>query len=364
MSKRPAVRYYCYIGTNGLCIAAKDYVASLYMKGVDVDVRPLNQAKRPIKGVSAVDDILALSYEKRVNYDTVIAHCIPNRFKEIREREGNVHIIGLVVWETTKLPQDYIDSLKYADEFVVPCEWNKSLFAQYTKKKISVVHHVIQCPTAQYPIMLPSSFIFYFIGEWCQRKGIEDLIRIFTKTFFRKEKVLLYIKTFIFDNVMSSCEFEDYLTQKHRSQNIIINTEKSSDDFISALHQRADCYVSLARGEGVGIPICQAEAYGNRTMCMGFGGQIDYLSDPIIIDHKLIDCDPCTSYHGNKCGTTCSLYKCYTGMNQKWAVHTSDDAVGKQMMKVYDERHVVRQRRAKHGKFTLETIGIKMKKLL
>ena len=48
---------------------------------------------------------------------------------------------------------------------------------------------------------------------------------------------------------------------------------------IDALHTRGDCYLSLCRSEGWGIPPFDAAAWGNPVVITGFGGQLAYL-DP------------------------------------------------------------------------------------
>ena len=62
---------------------------------------------------------------------------------------------------------------------------------------------------------------------------------------------------------------------------------------MQALHTRGDCFVSLCRSEGWGIPAFDAAAYGNPVVITGYGGQLDYL-DPEsaeLVEYELVGVD-------------------------------------------------------------------------
>jgi len=49
-----------------------------------------------------------------------------------------------------------------------------------------------------------------------------------------------------------------------------------TEEEMSALHNRGDCYASLDRGEGFGLGGFQAGAVGNPIIVTGFGGALEY----------------------------------------------------------------------------------------
>ena len=59
--------------------------------------------------------------------------------------------------------------------------------------------------------------------------------------------------------------------------------------YIRALHTSADCYVSPYRGEGWGMPICDAILHKNPVIITKYGGVSDYLDSNSagIIRHKM-----------------------------------------------------------------------------
>lgn len=317
---KKGIRYYCYGGHNGLCIAAKNYILSLVGVGYQVDVRFIN--KYDIDSEDPLYDMVNIN----IKYDVVIAHSLCNRYKEISEIENGKYIIGLAVWETTKLSKDYVEALQYVDELILPCKWNVPIFKRSFSGPISVIPHVISSDLRVDPLMINhNKFMFYFIGEWCERKNIEGLIKCFNVAFGNDKNIILYIKTFMFHNVMSERDFKRYKRSFQR-HNVIINSDEVEDEMIASIHRRGDCFISLSAGEGVGIPLCDAAYHGNMIVTMNFGGFMEYVRDPIIISHQLVTANPCSSYHVG-CGNTCKYYSCYDDGQQMWAQYDEQEVI-------------------------------------
>ena len=62
---------------------------------------------------------------------------------------------------------------------------------------------------------------------------------------------------------------------------------------VEALHARGDCYVSLCRSEGWGIPPFDAAARGTPVVITGFGGHLAYLDSDsaYLVDYDLVRVD-------------------------------------------------------------------------
>jgi glycosyltransferase involved in cell wall biosynthesis len=52
-----------------------------------------------------------------------------------------------------------------------------------------------------------------------------------------------------------------------------------SDSSLAIIHVIGDCYVSLCRSEGFGLPIYEAFKYGKRIIATGYGGYMDFLTE-------------------------------------------------------------------------------------
>ena len=70
-------------------------------------------------------------------------------------------------------------------------------------------------------------------------------------------------------------------------------TRDLADAEVEALHARGDCYVSLCRSEGWGIPPFDAAARGTPVVITGFGGHLAYLDadSAYLVDYDLVPVD-------------------------------------------------------------------------
>ncbi len=69
-------------------------------------------------------------------------------------------------------------------------------------------------------------------------------------------------------------------------------SDKLSEDEMRGLHNECDCYVTLDRGEGFGLPAFTAGAYGNPVISTGFGGALEYLNEDnsYLVNYTLTMC--------------------------------------------------------------------------
>ena len=85
---------------------------------------------------------------------------------------------------------------------------------------------------------------------------------------------------------------------------IVISDETLSDGEILALHERGDCFISLARAEGWGLGLFDAARLGKPIVTTGYGGHTDYIDEDatFLVDYERVPVDEpaWTSY-----ATTC-----------------------------------------------------------
>lgn len=292
------IKYICPRGTSGYSQAAKDYIIAL-SKTVPVTVEFLVFDESEYK-TGERNELVNSLVGRDLNYTKVIIHSTPEHWPAIiqkeREKNKDVEIIGLTVWETDKIDPRWTDWCNQVDKLIVPCTWNKEVFQNCgVTIPIEVAPHIYRKPTDVKITLenIPANrFKFYTIGQWSNRKGTEDTIKAFLDTFTSHDSVCLIVKTFgnsyqedqkqIIRNRVNSI-----MKQYPCPADVVLLLDEMSDDQIQALHSIGNCYVSLAKAEGFGLGMFEAASNGVPVISTRYGGQLDFL--PILlVDYELV----------------------------------------------------------------------------
>jgi glycosyltransferase involved in cell wall biosynthesis len=139
-------------------------------------------------------------------------------------------------------------------------------------------------------------FKFYSIFQWHHRKGPDILLKSYWKTFKKNDNVILILKVndlgipgFSKKDIKDDInKIKSKLNLSYYSPIFVIDNILPKK-YIRALHTSADCYVSPYRGEGWGMPICDAILHKNPVIITKYGGVSDYLDSNSagIIRHKM-----------------------------------------------------------------------------
>ncbi len=143
------IKYISYANSSGYGLAAVAYLRGLHNAGVPVWWQPsflgspadttwrpehglpqLPLARAAAGGDSALADLPALAHglTRKIPYDTVIMHTVPEHWPRLAE--PGKRNIGYTVWETDALPRHWPPLLATADKVLVPCAMNVSIFSQ------------------------------------------------------------------------------------------------------------------------------------------------------------------------------------------------------------------------------------------
>jgi len=303
-SYKSNIFYVGQYGTSGYATAAKGYICEYFINKHNITWHPL-KFDDSILSKDCYYNIIAESLinVKHSEYDCFIYHSTPNlwntfnyKFKHLNE---NKKIIGYTTWETNILPKKWVDHINNeVQEICCPSKYNLETFKNSgVTIPIKVVPHIILeknlldkkhifLYTNQRKVckFQDGMYTFYTIGEFIERKGIEDTIHAFCQTFTDKDNVRLIIKT----------HYKDYskLNKKYCLDkiNTILNTYKNrpeihfiinnlSENEILALHSIGDCYISLTKSEGFGLTIFDAFNYKKKIIVTGYGGHLDFLGN-------------------------------------------------------------------------------------
>lgn len=160
------------------------------------------------------------------------------------------------MFETTDVHPEIIEKMKVFDKVIVPFDYLKNILVKhgvrcesmnwYTSDLIRLKPKVIQKETN------PKSKIFLYVGTNDKRKNVTTLTKTFAKVSEGTEHILI-VKT----------NKPDGLTL---SPNIKIITDKISLEKLAALYNLCDYVISFSRGEGVGLPMLEADYFGKPVI--------------------------------------------------------------------------------------------------
>jgi glycosyltransferase involved in cell wall biosynthesis len=305
------VKYVSLAEASGYGVAGKRCVLALARAGIPVTWTPMVGGHgpplyyRPHDGSSIGDPELDQFCNRKIAYDVVIVHTVPEYFPFWIEAERGRTMIGHTVWETTAVPAHWPALLNGVDRLLVPCRWNRTVFEDGgVTVPIDVIPHIAdghaEAAGARVDRQDGDGFVFYTIGVWSHRKALYLTVQAFCEAFTADDPVTLVIKTNPRDLTVTGMlrYFRRSVTQAvrritrqyRRPPRIRLITEVLSEGEIRRLHLRGDCYVSLCRGEGWGIGAFDAATYGNPVVMTAFGGQLDYLSRDLayLVDYELV----------------------------------------------------------------------------
>ncbi|HNJ42336.1 MAG TPA: glycosyltransferase family 4 protein [Acidobacteriota bacterium] len=304
------IKYISALPPSGLAIAAQRNILALIQQGIPVTWSPVGfneQLKLDFLGrlenQEAYRDLFPYLHLP-IAYDVVIVHTSPEFYPVVRAREPGKKIIGYSVWETDQIPEGWLPGCQVIDQLWVPCEWNQRVFAaRHLPCPIEVIPHIAEDPAtpwADFSLggIRKQDFVFYTIGVWSYRKGIDLTIKAFLRAFSKSDQAVLIVKT-CERNLSLSVAGRHFMRSRvsvqlmqklyGSSSPIFLIDQELSHAEIRGLHQRGDCFVSLTRGEGWGLGAFDAAAIGNPVIMTGHGGQTDYLHRELayLVDFQL-----------------------------------------------------------------------------
>jgi len=213
-------------------------------------------------------------------------NCSPSIKKLLKQSRSN---INLTVWETTKIPREYVRTHEYhnPDAIITSSKWNQEAFNEYIE--CHVVPHLIEEPKKEFdPIKLPydlnKTFTIFSSSQWSRRKGFDVLLQAFVAEFGDQNDVRLLLKTYPSveaknDEVIQSEVrfYRNIIRTSEKVNNIILMSGFMSKEKINWLYDKCDVFALLTRGEGFSLPIAESLMRSKPVIVPKEGGHIDYI---------------------------------------------------------------------------------------
>lgn len=337
-----------YRQNDGWGLATKNYIRALATQYKNLTIRPVFLAANSNDEID--NDLLQYENTNYNKYDIVIQKTLPHCFFYDGRYKKN---IGLTVLETNQLSNsECISNMNRMDEIWVPSnQEQKCLIKSGVHKAVKVVSQPLDTVfikqysnhKLEFNNIIDKTFKFYFIGEYTERKNIEDLIVAFSLAFDIDMPVSLILKTSIsgmssydsykiVENEIEKIKKKLNIRRKYKKE--IIITDRLSDKDIVGLHNSCDCLIAPSFGEAFCRPAAEALCLGKTPIVTDNTGMNDFINHdngflikshktPVYVDNRPLSTD-FDIYTANEYWYKPDIYDLINKMQIVYKMHKED----------------------------------------
>lgn len=199
--------------------------------------------------------IFILPIEKHVKYIDYVQTRVKN-------------LTCMTICETETVHEDYGLIMNKFKKVAVPSEFCKRVFSrQFPNNEFYIIHAHIP-PPAEKP------YTFYHIGNVMDpRKKFNDVLQAFIRLNEPNSRLV----------VKATCN----QPVKINLPRVEVINELITEDEMSQLHDRCDCYVSFSHSEGVGMGAVEAAMRDKPVIITDYGAAPEYIKTPYMINCEL-----------------------------------------------------------------------------
>lgn len=248
-----------------------------------------------------------------------------NQPYSVPSMRNDVRIV-YTMFESTKLPADWVDYLEAADEVLVPSKWCQEVFAkagiQSTVVPLGYNNDVFKYYERPAPADTPRPFTFIHYDSFNLRKGFMEVLEAFRQEFKKTEDVKLILKTVR--------EHTSIPVVKSQYPNIQVERGAIGEHDLFNLLKTADCMVYPSRGEGFGCTPLEAMATGLPAIVPNEHGISEYFNSKYMLEVKAT-------------GRCPGLYSKFRGTDVGQMVICDVDDLRKQMRYAFEHQDEMRE---------------------
>lgn len=216
---------------------------------------------------------------------------------------SNRYVIGVWYWETEIFPPQHAVGFDYVDEIWVTSEFVRTALAKCSPVPVRQFRHLVHLPQKPDSSCLPDclrtdQFLFLFcfhFGSFCERKNPMAVCKAFVNAFpeVTPDGPLCVIKS-VGAEPDHIFEYLELKQQFRRRSDIIFVDGWLPREERDALMNRAHCYVSLHRSEGLGLTPLESMSLGKPCIATAYSGNLDYMipENSWLIPYELIPVGP------------------------------------------------------------------------
>lgn len=214
-----------------------------------------------------------------------------DHFEEASEKNpGYEKYIGSTMYETDRLPKEWVSACNRMDQVWVPTEFNVGTFSKSGVdaskiRKVPLGVDTTLCRPGMYPRRANknNTFVFLSVFEWARRKGWDILLEAFCRAFSMGDNVELLIRA----SAKGEHGIKKIVNEFFKEKNIdssFLSKIKLMDHPINtfslySLYESCDAFVLPSRGEGWGMPYLEAMAFGKPVIGTNWGGNTEFMTN-------------------------------------------------------------------------------------
>lgn len=272
------------------------YAESGVGEAARASLRALKQSELPfslidyrVGNISRMGEVIE-GHTNEALYPINLMHVNADQSKIARDHLGyelfkGRYTIGYWYWEMPEFPKFLHFAYDQVDEIWVSTEYNRQSMAKHTNKPVHVIPPAIEVriekPLTRAELHLPEEcFIFLHMSDALsipERKNPMGVVTAFRMAFGDKPdaKVKLIVKVSNLDHqpVLSEAIFAA-MDEEPRIQLIHEYIDRNT---LNNLLNNCDCYVSLHRAEGFGLPIAESMYLGKPVIATHWSGNVDFM---------------------------------------------------------------------------------------
>jgi len=301
---------------------SRNYIKGIIRMGIALRILNLGRVCSEI-GKDNIKFLDSLTNTYTGSRPILIIHHIPPLFNSLKVL-GVYKRIGCTIFETDKIPKDWVEPCNRMDEIWVPSHFNLKTFSRsgVQEEKIKVVPYAVDTnifnPKVK-PLLVPNlkKFKFLYVFNYSYRKTPEVLLEAYLKEFRKDEDVCLILKSINTD--YPNLEFninniKKVVAKIGKSRNKLpqvhlINSPSYIGE-LASLYKTIDCYISVDRANGWGMPCMEVMATHKPAATVNWSGSTEFMKKNnsfLIFPKRLVAVDKKTS----------KMNSIYSG--QKWA---------------------------------------------
>lgn len=205
-------------------------------------------------------------------------------------------IIFTMIETSDGIHNDYVEKLNLFNEIWVPSHYAKSIFEKSgVRSKIYVIPLGVDVSRYKPSDSIMdfgqdfNSFKFLSVFKWSYRKGYDILLKSYLEEFSSDEDVSMLLVSRSLSNLRDSGtekiieDFQSVCSGIGKSEeelpHVALYSEKIPEFDMPKVYNACDCFTLISRGEGFGLPYCEAAACGLPVIASNCTGQTEFLKE-------------------------------------------------------------------------------------